>query len=79
MKKKKIISTFVVALVVVVVCFVSIQKSSSLTPMFSSDIEALSMCEVTFKGKVRLKCMGEGTCSASYGGAILVCDGTKID
>ena len=43
-----------------------------------SEVEALSHCEITRKGKIILECDGnEGTCSATYLGYTLTCNGTE--
>lgn len=42
------------------------------------NIEALAFCEITKGNKARLRCDGEGTCSKSYLGYTLTCDGTEV-
>lgn len=43
------------------------------------NIEAVAECEVTNKrGKVLLKCTGSDSCSTTYMGHTLTCDGTKV-
>lgn len=47
--------------------------------LFDTNVEALSDCEITTeKGKVLFSCRGENTCSATYLGKTLTCDGTKF-
>ena len=44
-----------------------------------ANVEALADCEITKGGSVKLKCTGDGSCSKSYLGYTLTCDGTKVD
>lgn len=49
-----------------------------LSDLTLSNVEATAMCEVTKGDKVRLKCTGKETCSTTYLGHTLTCDGTKV-
>lgn len=56
-----------------------IQGNSSRNAMLQGDVEALSSCEITKGGGVKLKCAGEvGACTTSYMGYTLTCSGTKV-
>ena len=43
-----------------------------------SEVEALSHCEITRKGKIILECDGDGSCSDTYLGYTLKCDGKRL-
>lgn len=46
--------------------------------LISTDVDALAGCEITNKkGEVLFSCSGENTCSETYLGKTLTCDGTK--
>ena len=46
--------------------------------LLAENVEALSSCEITKKGKVVLRCTGDNRCSTTYLGYTLTCDGTKV-
>lgn len=54
------------------------QHDVQLLDLTIENVEAMAFCEITKGNKVRLKCDGEGTCSKSYLGYTLTCDGTEV-
>ena len=50
-----------------------------MSDLMLANVEALADCEITKGGSVKLKCTGDGSCSKSYLGYTLTCDGTKVD
>lgn len=77
---KKIIGVIAFAAIAVAAAWNYQQNKQSVEPsnLMLGDIEATAMCEVTKGDKVRLKCDGDGTCSTSYMGHTLTCDGKKV-
>ena len=55
------------------------QQSEAMSDLMLANVEALADCEITKGGSVKLKCTGDGSCSKSYLGYTLTCDGTKVD
>lgn len=54
------------------------QKSNvEMSDLAMTNVEALADCEVSKKDKVVLSCAGLGSCSTTYLGYTLTCDGTK--
>lgn len=53
-------------------------QSEVISELTLANVEALADCEITKGGKVRLRCTGDGTCSKSYLGYTLTCDGTEV-
>jgi hypothetical protein len=52
-------------------------KNNDLSAPSLTDIEAAADCEVTKGGSVKLSCSGSGSCSTTYLGYTLTCDGSK--
>lgn len=80
--KKKIVFFGCVAFVIGSSCLISFsvspEKNVSWDVFEFSDIEALTDCEIqNSKGKVIFSCTGENTCTETYFGKTLACDGTK--
>ena len=80
MKKMILLAAGAVLLVAAVSAFVYVKnENNAMNELFDTNVEALSDCEITTeKGKVLFSCRGENTCSATYLGKTLTCDGTKL-
>lgn len=76
--KNSIIITVALVIIATSLLFGFISFIKAPDSLFERDVEALSYCEVTNHGSVKLTCDGDGTCSTTYMGATLVCDGTKV-
>lgn len=77
--KKNFFVALVVLLVFATAYSVYTSEQEVKMPELALDnIEALAFCEITKGNKARLRCDGEGTCSKSYLGYTLTCDGTEV-
>jgi len=54
------------------------QKAEPMSDLMLANVEALADCEIVKGGSVKLKCTGDGSCSKSYLGYTLTCDGTEV-
>ena len=78
--KKKILGVAIIATLAITAGWNYLQSKQSveLSNLTLNNIEATAMCEVTKGDKVRLKCTDKETCSTTYLGHTLTCDGTKV-
>lgn len=58
---------------------IQVSNKTTVAALLSNNVESMSFCEITKGGKVRLKCTGAGTCSTTYMGYTLTCDGKKCN
>ena len=79
--KKNILKATLVAAFALIAGFnvYNSQKSDVMSELALANVEALADCEITKGGSMKLKCTGDGSCSKSYLGYTLTCDGTKVD
>ena len=78
---KKMIKVAFVAAIAMVAGYNMYQSQSVMNGMSEfalANVEALADCEITKGGSTKLTCEGEGTCSKSYLGYVLTCDGTEL-
>lgn len=54
------------------------KRAEAVSDLAFSEVEALSYCEITRKGKIVLECDGDGSCSDTYLGYTLKCDGKRL-
>jgi hypothetical protein len=77
MKKKISFAVLVAAVVVWNVNLILSSQNCEMIDLRLADVEAVADCEIVKNGSVKLKCSGINTCSTSYMGYTLTCDGTK--
>lgn len=51
--------------------------SNNKNDLLLNNVDAMASCEVTRGSSVKLSCSGSGTCSTTYMGYTLTCDGHK--
>ena len=79
MNKKVLKAAFVAAIAMVSgINVFNAHKTEALSDLALPKVEALAACEITKNDNIKLKCDGEGTCSKTYLGYTLTCDGTEI-
>lgn len=76
-KNFKILMAVAIAAVAGYSVYTSQKNDIEMSDLAMENVEALADCEITKKGKVVLKCTGTGSCSATYLGYTLTCDGRK--
>lgn len=79
MRKNILFACAVTALLVGVFMTKSSSQQKKLVNMTLTETEAIAGCEITKKGKVVLDCSGTKSCSTTYLGYTLTCDGQKVN